>query len=256
MSGNSGFESGFSSDLGGSGFGSGFCSPPHLSVVVTSGLVLHYDIGNVASYPGSGATVTDLIGNSNATLYNGPTYSSGYLTFDGSNDAMITNTSLASKVTGDVTSIMMWAYPIDNGVLLSEVGTSALPNAAGWHDAHMEMVAGAMKFGMWNGSGISTIASTVATPLNAWYHLAMVYNGTKLDAYVNGEAAGSIVFSRVNPIEGATGLYYSIAAEDITNMGNGTYANMRLGQFMVYSTALSAAEVAQNFNASRATYGV
>lgn len=79
--------------------------------------------------------MTDLAGNSNATLYSGPTYTSGYLTFDGSSDALITNTSLASKVTTDITSISMWAYPMDNGVLLSEVGTSALPNAAGWHDA-------------------------------------------------------------------------------------------------------------------------
>lgn len=254
MSFSNGFGQGFTTSLSSFGFGGGFStiSP----AIVTTGLVLHYDIGNAASYPGSGATVTDLKENSSATLYNGPTYSSGYLTFDGSNDALITNTSLASKVTTDITSIMMWAYPMDNGVLLSEIGTSALPDAAGWHDSQMEMVGGTMKFGMWNGLGISSITSTVATPLNAWYHFAMVYNGTKLNAYVNGTAAGSVTFARTNPIEGGTGLYYAIAATDITNMGDGSYANMRLGQFQVYSTALTAAEVEQNFDAGRATYGV
>lgn len=256
MSGN-GFGNGFSSNMGPDGFGSGFYTPQSTApVIVSTGLVLHYDIGNASSYPGSGATVTDLKGNSNATLYNGPTYSSGYLTFDGSNDALITNTSLASKVTTDITSIMMWAYPMDNGILLSEIGTSALPNAAGWHDSQMEMVGGTMKFGMWNGLGISSITSAVATPLSAWYHFAMVYDGTKLNAYVNGTSAGSVTFSRTNPIEGGAGLFYAIAATDITNMGDGTYANMRLGQFQVYNTALTAAEIQTNFSVGRTTYGI
>jgi hypothetical protein len=51
-------------------------------------------------------------------------------------------------------------------------------------------------------------------------------------------------------------LFYTIAADDITNMGDGTYANMRLGQFLVYNTALSATEIQTNFNAGRTTYGV
>ena len=246
----SGYGQGFrTGNLGSGGFSAGFYTPPAV-------IVLHYDIGNSDSYPGSGATVTDLVGNSNATLYNGPTYSSGYLSFDGSNDALITNTSLASKVTTDITSISMWAYPMDNGVLLSEVGTSALPNAAGWHNATMEMVAGTMKFGMWDSAAISSITSTVATPLNNWYHFMIVYDGTTLRAYVNGAPAGTNTFARLNPIEGGAGIYYTIAATDITNMGDGTYASMRLGKFLVYSTALTADQVLQNFNATRGVYGV
>lgn len=253
----SGFGQGFSkNNLGlGGGFNFGFYKPP-ADEIVTSGLVLNYDINDTASYPGSGTTVTDLQGNSNATLSNGPTYSDGYLTFDGTNDVLITNTSLASKVPTDVTTIMMWAYPMDNGVLLSEIGIAALPDAAGWHDSQMEMVAGTMKFGMWSGVGIASVASTVATPLNAWYHFAMVYDGTKLNAYVNGAAAGSTTFARLNPIEGGTGIHYAIAAADSTNMGNGTYANMRLGQFLVYNTALSATDVTTNYNATKNRYGL
>lgn len=252
----SGFGQGFKTGGPGSGagFGAGFSMP--VIDIVTTGLVLQYDIGNPASYPGSGATITDLAGNSNATLYNGPTYSSGYLTFDGTNDVLITNTSLASKVTTDITSISMWAYPMDNGVLLSEVGSNALPNAAGWHETQMEMVGGTMKFGMWDGAGIGSIISSISTPLNSWYHFTIVYDGTTLRAYVNGTPAGTNTFARLNPIEGGADIHYSIAATDITNMGDGTYANMRLGQFLVYSTALSAEQVLQNFNATRGIYGV
>jgi hypothetical protein len=39
-------------------------------------------------------------------------------------------------------------------------------------------------------------------------------------------------------------------------MGDGSYANMRLGQFLVYSVALTADQVLENFNATRTTYGI
>lgn len=233
------------------GFGCGFTKT---AGIVLTGLVLHYDIGNTSSYPGSGTTVTDLMGNSNATLSNSPTYTSGHLAFNGTNQYLLTNTSLASKVTTDLTTISMWAYPTDNGVLLSEYGEGNL--ASGWHDAQMEMVGGTMEFGMWNGTGITSLVSSIATPLNAWYNFVITYDGTKLTAYVNGVAAGTVTFSRLNPIEGGTGIFYAIAGADITNMGDGTYANMKLGQFLVYNRALTSDEVALNYSECRGSYGV
>lgn len=249
-----GFDGGFTTlqaGLSASGFGSGLVSPARL---VDDGLVLHYKISDPSSYSGSGATIVDLAGNSNATLNNAPSYSSGYLTFNGSNQYLITNTSLASKVTTDLTTISMWAYPLDNGILLTERGESSL--ASGWHDSQMEMVGGTMRFGMWSTPGIAYLASSVPTPLNNWYNFVMTYDGTKLNAYVNGQPAGSATFSRLNPIEGSTGIFYAIASGDLTNMGDGTYASMRLGQFLVHNRALTADEVTKNFNATRRIYGI
>lgn len=59
------------------------------SQIVTEGLVGHWDAWNPYSYPGSGTTWTDLAGNGNLTLTNGPTFSSeayGEISFDGTND--------------------------------------------------------------------------------------------------------------------------------------------------------------------------
>jgi hypothetical protein len=57
--------------------------------IVTSGLLVHLDTGNVTSYPGTGSTWSNLVSpTSNATLINTPTYSSsngGILTFHESN---------------------------------------------------------------------------------------------------------------------------------------------------------------------------
>ena len=115
----SGFAESFSDrsfGVAAQGFGAGFTKT---AGVIQTGLVLHYDFGNTRSYTGSGTAVADLVGNSDATLSNSPNYTSGYLSFNGTNQYLMTNTSLTSKVTTDRTTISMWAYPSDNGVLLS-----------------------------------------------------------------------------------------------------------------------------------------
>ena len=229
------------------------------STIVPTGLILNYDIGNASSYPGTGATVTDLQASSNATLFNTPTYTSGYLTFNGTNQYLTTNTSLNSKLspanTSTVTSIFAWVYPIDNGVIVQELGQTT-PNS-GWHDSQIEMVAGTMKFSVWsNQPGFS---STISTPLSAWYYAGFTFDGSVLRGYVNGAlAVTSSTIARQTPYNnnGGAALHYAIAHSSVTNLGDGTFSNMRLGAFHVYNTALSADQVSNNFQAGRSRYGV
>jgi hypothetical protein len=231
----------------------GDVAPP----IVSSGLILNYNINDASSYPGSGTTVTDLTGSSNATLYNSPTYSSsggGYLTFNGSNQYLGTNTALGSKLnpanTSTIISIFVWAYPMDNGVIVQEIGQTT-PNT-GWHDSQIEMVAGTLRFSVWqNNPGF---ASTISTPLNNWYYMGFTFNGTILTGYVNGvSAVTSGTITRSTP--GAS-LFYAVAAADGTNLGDGTASNMRFGGMQVYNTALSAADVLQNYNAQKSRFGL
>jgi hypothetical protein len=67
-----------------------YVAPASLSTIVTNGLILNIDAGNMASYPGTGTAWTDLSGlNNTVTLVNGTTYSSangGTMVFDGVND--------------------------------------------------------------------------------------------------------------------------------------------------------------------------
>jgi hypothetical protein len=227
------------------------------SSLVTAGLILNYDISNASSYPGTGTTVTDLTGSSNATLYNSPTYTPGggsYLTFNGTNQYLGTNTSLGSKLsppnTSTTISVFMWVYPMDNGVILSEIGQTT-PNI-GWHDSQIEMVAGTLKFSVWSNN--PGFASTIATPLNNWYYVGFTYNGTNLVGYVNGSTAvTSGTITRSTP---GANLYYGVAVIDGTNLGDGTYANMRFGGMQVYNTALNSGSVLQNFNAQKSRFGL
>ena len=241
------------------GFAGPISTRPFPGVIVSTGLILNYDIGNASSYPGTGSTVTDLQASSNATLFNTPTYTSGYLTFNGTNQYLTTSTSLNSKLspanTSTVTSIFAWVYPIDNGVIVQELGQTT-PNT-GWHDSQIEMVAGTMKFSVWqNQPGFS---STIPTPLSAWYYAGFTFDGSVLRGYVNGALAvtsGAITRSTPYNDGGNLPLHYAIAHADGTNLGDGTFSNMRLGALHVYNSALSGAEVTQNFNAQRSRYGV
>ena len=228
------------------------------SVIVSTGLILNYDIGNASSYSGAGSTVTDLQANSNATLFNTPTYTSGYLAFNGTNQYLTTNASLNSKLspanTSKIISMFLWAYMTDDGVLITELGQVTLNN--GWYDSQIERVTGTLRFSVWsNGAGF---ASTVATSLNTWYYIGFTYDGTTLRAYVNGAAAGTGTYTRQSPYVdgGGAGLHYSVAAGSGTNLGDGSYSSMRLGALQVYNISLSAGQVTTNFQAGRGRYGV
>jgi len=223
----------------------------------TNGLILKYEISDTNSYSVT-TTVTDLKSNSNATLYNGPVYSlNGYINFDGSNDYLSTNTSLNSKLlpvnTSTFISHFVWVYPTDNGVIVSEIGQTT-PNTL-WHDSQIEIVSGNLKFGLWTISGLSSLNSTISTPLYNWYYVGLTYDGTTMRGYVNGELAGTKTLSRLTPYNGSSvGLHFAIAASDSTSLGDGSPAKMKLGAFHVYNSTLTQQQVLNNYNYSKNNY--
>lgn len=231
---------------------------PYVTGFTTTGLILRYEMSLTSSYAGSGTSVVDLAGNSNATLVNAPTYSTnGYLTFDGVNEYLMTNTSLNSKLspanTSNIISFFVWVYPIDNGVIVTEQGVGGSINTA-WHDSQLEMVNGVVKFGVWSGAGSTSVSSSISTPFNNWYYLGLTYDGATLRGYVNGQLAGSVNVTRSAPYSAGSGLFYAIAANDATSLGDGTYANMKFGAFHVYNIALSAQQVLNNYRATISNY--
>jgi len=216
--------------------------------------IVQFNVSDTSSYSGT-STSYSLVGGTNGTLVNSPvsgdTGCGTYLNFDGVNQYILTTSDIQSYFTGsspnksEITSITMWVYPTGDGVILSELGVSSI--ASGWHDSQIEMVSGTLKFGMWNGSGISSITSSISTPLNNWYHISMTYDGSTLNAYVNGSNAGTITFNRSAPYNNGVGLFYGIGLSDTTNMGDGTYGNFRLGAFKVYDKSLTPTQVYNDY---------
>ena len=230
---------------------------PEIPVGFTAdGLILRYVIGDTDSYSGTTTSITDLQGNSNATLYNGSTYSiNGYLNFDGVNDYVMTNTSLNSKLspvnTSTVISYFTWIYPQDNGVIVTEQGTYSLNS--GWHDSQIEIVSGTLKFRVWTSIGIT---SSIPISLYNWYYVGLTYDGVTLRAYINNQLAGATTGSRLTPwnYSSNNGLHYAIGASDSTSLGDGTFAKMKFGDFHVYNTALNQQQILNNYNYTKSDY--
>jgi hypothetical protein len=230
-------------------------------LLVTTGLTYHLDIGVTASYSGSGSTVNDLSGSGlgSSTLYNTPTYTGGYLTFNGSSQYLLTS-NLVSKFnspSNTTLTLETWVYAAsDNGVVVDELGQTAISPATGWRDPNIEIVSGSAKMSVWAGGVQTTTAGTFLR--NQWNHLALTYDGTTLRTYINGVAGSTSTIARQAPwiyaAAGSTNLYYGLFNADSTNMGDGSYLAGNLGQFRVYTRALSAAEVTQNYTASKSRY--
>jgi hypothetical protein len=220
---------------------------------VTDGLVLQY---SMSDYSGSGTSLPDSSGNSRtATIVGSPSHTGNYFTFDGTNDYFITP-AIATALSGDTHSTECWIYPTNNGIIVTYVGqTNPFTN---YHHSAIEIVSGNLEFGLWNGSGITSTGATSAISNNAWHQVVLTYDGTTCRGYLDGSLAGSVAVSWDSPHDGlgaeGTDFHMAFGAADITNQGDGTYYNGRMGLQRIYNRALSAEEIVNNFNATRLYY--
>jgi hypothetical protein len=224
--------------------------------IVTSGLIVHLDAGNTASYPSTGGTTwNDISGNNNnGTLVNGVGYNAangGSLVFDGVNDFVrvgpipSTGTSTASVSWG------LWVYPTSiSGNIMS---MSSSNPAGGWNMPPIAATDQKFRGKIWPNNYLNSAANY---SLNTWYYLVLVfdYTATTQRFYVNG----ILQSSQANISYGASGsdnfmfLGQSNPGADNTGMFTG-----RIAIFQIYGNkALTDAEITQNFNATKARFGL
>ena len=217
---------------------------------VTTNQQADYD---VASYT-SGTILTDIKSSVNTTLTNSPVYTSSggkYLTFNGSNQYGITG-NLASKFTSTKVSLLAWVYPTGNGVIVTELGAGS--PSSGWHDAQIEITGGnTLRCGVWN-NAMAQVSTSIT--LNTWHLVGFTYDGTTLTGYKDGVAFSTLTTARQAPYNNGNGLYYGVGLTDSTNMGSGAYGAFRLGDFQVYSGALTADEMNRNYMSTAWRFGV
>jgi hypothetical protein len=213
-----------------------------LNGLVTSGLVLALDAGRTLSYPGSGTTWTDLSGNGNTgTLTNGPTYSSanfGSIVFDGVDDKVSTN----YKPSG-ARSYFIW------------VKFSSLTHPSGYQLSGTQEVNAYTYIGIENGGGVyyyagANTGGNIGNPVtvNTWVNLGFVLNadGSRI-VYKNGVN----IHSNTGGLGGTATLEFSVGC-----INNNYHVNGNIAQVSIYNRALSAAEIQQNFNATRSRFGI
>jgi hypothetical protein len=236
--------------------------------IVTNGLVMYLDAADRTSYPAYGTSWRDLSGGNNGTLINGPTFNSangGSIMFDGVDDFVSgsdvpfrfgntfslsswiywdgldkTNISFLSKRNGPSGNYNQYSFTINNG----DPYTGGTGKTVGF-------------FAREDGGGSSDTLLTYTFPSAGIYNIAATVNTTSQQFYINGNIANS---SSIN----YTGKTFNISGRDLLvgatrdNAGTGILGafNNKIYNVQAYNRTLSAAEVAQNFNAQRQRFNI
>jgi hypothetical protein len=228
--------------------------------IVTNGLVYALDAGNLVSYPKSGTTWYTLTGSVDGTLTNGPTFSSlndGYINFDGTNDYVgfgnnilfpgVSLNGTISELTIDVwvnwnqfcvggaldEIISWWAsgtQTYSDGFLGTSIISPYSPTNPG------------IRFGDdWVGTGVTF---TAATDVNKWWNIMAVKSSNNAYIYINGELRAT----KGSALDWGFNNYAYVAAH---GGGASEFLDGKIASLRLYNRALTAAEVLQNYNATK-----
>lgn len=228
---------------------------------ITSGLILHLNASDPASYPGSGSTWTDIVGSNDATI-NGATWSStdgGIFDLDGINDNIsIPHTSSLSLSTSSQKTIQVWfkadALPLSGQQVPVFGKLSSSFNFDGYW-AGMFSNSGVVRC-VTNGAAVSkTSDSTLTISNNTWYLLTFISqiantpNITKV--YINTTeyitaTHGNDTYLESNP------LYLGYIGDGVGS----TYLNGKIGACYFYDRGLTPQEVTDNYNATKSRFGL
>ena len=219
-----------------------------ITCISNSGLMLHLDAGNTASYSGSGTTWNDLSGNgSNVTLTN-TTYSAangGSIVFNGTNAYANFNANIGST---NVVTVEMW------------VKTNTLADAMyfGFNVYDAFIKSGSIGFNTANSDqyGIPSSKVDYLGIQGAWKHIVYVmYSGSKTNnkIYVNGDRQ---TLEQILGSFNNANASFNNGSGRISSWLNGLtwLANMNLASFKVYNRELTAQEITNNFNASSSRF--
>jgi hypothetical protein len=216
----------------------------HNPRIVTQGLVLHLDAADKNSYPGTGLTWNDLSGlGNNGTLNNGPLFSTdggGSIVLDGSTKRV----TLASPFgqTG-FTTVSIWYNRVE---AVSSTSWRTLFATTSTNVHHLISQSPSRVLGVFDG----TFRSFGYTPpIDGKFHnYTVVYqSATNATLYVDGIFVSTIT------------IVLNLATSPIGSIGNWNSGNYWAGYLnapMIYNRALSQQEIIQNYNATKARFGL
>jgi len=227
---------------------------PYPIAFVTTGIQLHLDAGNASSYPGTGSTWTDLVGNKTFTLSGSPSYSSsngGYLNFvPASSQYAYSATSLSVLSTW---TVEVWHYYTGtNAGTWPSIVTESFANSVALNynlgsttvsTDNTSLTASYFNSSSWKTSGDYSLTA------NNWYHIVGTYDGTTLKLYVNNSLVKSNTISG-NPSTDNQGIRL------MRRWDAADYWGGRLSIVRIYNNDIGATSVTQNWNSQRSRFGL
>lgn len=225
-------------------------SPP----LITTGLQLHYDAGNVSSYSNPSATWNDISGNTgrNATFVNSPTFNTG-------NGGSIYTNGLdqyaQTSYTGSATDSYTFSAWFKNDNYSEPkyiLGRGRDGAGNGWSLQLQVSTGGIVTAGV-----VPTVPSTIGIvangtstlALNTWYYVTGVWTaGQSIKVYVNGSLQGTTTTAGTSLRTSTNGWWIGSISTTIFTSGYNAVAQ-------VYNSVLSDAQILQNFNADKTRFG-
>ena len=224
--------------------------------IVTDGLVFYVDPAYKKSYPRTGTTVTDIIGDTTGTLSgaggdnNTPQWENikgGIFDFDGTDDK-ITSVSNSGFTNNDPRTFSAWIKTTDSGVYKTIVQVG--PDNNSNQNFELSTFGGFLHFSSWstyNLTGNVTIAD------GSWRFVSLTFNGSVINGYVEGSSAGpNLTNASINLSTTDTSYYIGGSATGHSSK----WFNGNIGPILLYNKALSASEVTQNYQAQKERFGL
>jgi hypothetical protein len=215
---------------------------PPAADVVTNGLIIYMDATNAASYPGSGASIFNLVAGQvyTGSLVNSPTYKDNYIQLNGTNQYISIPHPGYVSGTSTVMGANRYADTSGNGRMFSG-GVSG----NNWLLGHFQNTT-------LNYFSNGTVAGVPGGPNDTNFR---VYTGTaatgtdRYDFYVNG--VNSVTSSTAGGGGLNTPLNVGRQGENNTEYSSGSFAFV-----LIYNRVLSPAEVTQNYDALKSKVGL
>ncbi len=206
-------------------------------------------INRFSNYKIGGGGLLDISGNNvNADLTNVLFNSSGYY-FNGSSNSIYLGTELNLQ-NG---TICAWVNPaISTTTTYRGIVTKTSGGGAGQQSWWIDWYSGnTLRGGIGDSSSSEVVNYTWNPTVSTWYFISFVFDSSYLYLYINGAlVAGPTARTKICQ-NTAHPVYIGRAFEEVSYAWNG-----QIGQVTINRTALTAAEVLQNFNATRKTYGI
>ena len=220
------------------------------NTIVQQGLVLNLDASNPYSYAGAGAAWYDVSGNGYvSSLTNTQTYNSdngGSINFNGSTESVSAGPN-SNLFLADMTAEVWIKITAMSGDWVRIIGTGSDPRTFGlWYYVNGRI--------LWQRTGSSAVNPDIfpATPVltvGSWAHVAATTIGMSHVLYLNGVSIGT------NPSAGGP-WGNSNTAITIGYAGYHAYSNSNIASARLYTRGLSAAEILQNYNATKGRFGL
>jgi hypothetical protein len=229
---------------------------------VKKGLVFAIDPARKDSYPGSGATVVDLVNGNTTTASSSPTFNSnGYWEFNTPSDDFIfsTNPLYENSITSFTLSTWINVTLSDHngGVgIMAATSPGADPSGGGFWIGYDDRNAthSPVEGIAWNCKTASGFqrgkSNNNAISNNTWHNVTLVLDN-QVTLYIDG-------VSSTNRTQDSSGNYSTVNNEfSIGSIDDSNYDYIgSLSTVILYNRALSASEVTQNYNRLKGRFGL